>query len=372
MESQTENKNLAMEDALAVPGNNARLKKLMKRAQEGGTFCIGFLGGSITQGSLSSTPDTCYAALVYQWWVKQFPHSKFTFVNAGIGGTTSLFGAARAQDDLLQYNPDFVVVDFTVNDEDTAFFQETFEGVLRQLWCHENAPAVIVLNNVLYDSGICAQDRHNAVAEKYGIPCVSMRDSLYRLICSGTYTAAEMTPDNLHPNDKGHRFLADRIIHKLQTVYQDMDTEEEEPECPPPVTKNRFEHAQRHQMTNTAPKLNGFLTDTRPKKELLDLYKNGWMGCNPGDSITFELRCSHISAQFLRAVNRDCMTAEAVVDGDTEHAVFLDGNFDEDWGDCLALQTVYESGERTSHTLTITVKDMAQARPFYLVSIITD
>ena len=67
-----------------------RLKNLMKRAAKGESLVIGFLGGSITQGSLSSTPKTCYAYLVYEWWKKSFPNAAFSFVNGGIGGTTSI------------------------------------------------------------------------------------------------------------------------------------------------------------------------------------------------------------------------------------------------------------------------------------------
>ena len=74
-----------------------RLKNLMKRAANGESLVIGFLGGSITQGSLSSTPKTCYAYLVYEWWKKSFPNAAFSFVNGGIGGTTSHYGGARAQ-----------------------------------------------------------------------------------------------------------------------------------------------------------------------------------------------------------------------------------------------------------------------------------
>lgn len=82
-----------------------RLKNLMKRAANGESLVIGFLGGSITQGSLSSTPKTCYAYLVYEWWKKSFPNAAFSFVNGGIGGTTSHYGGARAWKDVLCYRP---------------------------------------------------------------------------------------------------------------------------------------------------------------------------------------------------------------------------------------------------------------------------
>ena len=40
--------------------------------------------------------------------------------------------------------------------------------------------------------------------------------------------------------------------------------------------------------------------------------------------------------------------------GDTAHPILLDGNFDEDWGDSLALTPVLHHAPRARHTVTIT------------------
>ena len=53
-------------------GNWYRIKKVMRKAKSGEPITVGFLGGSITQGCLSSTPETCYAYLVYEWWKNNF------------------------------------------------------------------------------------------------------------------------------------------------------------------------------------------------------------------------------------------------------------------------------------------------------------
>ena len=53
--------------------NDSRLKKLLRRAVQGEELTIGFLGGSITQGSLSTQPGNAYAFRVYQWFVDTFP-----------------------------------------------------------------------------------------------------------------------------------------------------------------------------------------------------------------------------------------------------------------------------------------------------------
>lgn len=83
-----------------------------------------------------------YARRVFNWWGKTFPQATFHYVNGGIGGTTSHYGVSRVVTDLLMYQPDFVVVDFSVNDEPEAFFQETYEGLIRKILSWDSKPAL--------------------------------------------------------------------------------------------------------------------------------------------------------------------------------------------------------------------------------------
>jgi acyl-CoA thioesterase-1 len=360
---------------IVYQGNLYRLKKLMKLAKQGGEFTIGFIGGSITQGSLATAPTKCYAYLVYEWWTKTFPQSKFHYVNGGIGATNSLYGAARAWRDVLVYRPDFVVVDFSVNDESTSFFQETYEGVIRKVYAAEKSPAVLVLNNVFYDTGVNAQDYHNEIAKYYQIPCVSMKESLYAQIIQGTLERSLMTQDNLHPNDKGHALLAEELTALLEAVYQDLDIEDIKALYPKqPFTANRYENAKLYQIQNSVPILDGFHVDTREKTGMLDLYKNGWIGGKRGDSITFKINASVISIQYLKSITKPRPVAEAIIDGDKEHAVKLDANFEETWGDCLYLQNVWNKDKKEMHEVEIKIIESHEDDKgfFYLVSLITD
>ena len=120
----------------------------MKRAENGEELTIGFLGGSITQGSLATIHENTYAYRVFTWWEKTFPNARFNYVNGGIGGTTSHYGVSRAVTDVLMYQPDFVIMDFSVNDDANEFFQETYEGATRKILSWPSAPALILLNNV--------------------------------------------------------------------------------------------------------------------------------------------------------------------------------------------------------------------------------
>lgn len=362
-----------------------RLKNLMKRAANGESLVIGFLGGSITQGSLSSTPKTCYAYLVYEWWKKSFPNAAFSFVNGGIGGTTSHYGGARAWKDVLCYRPDIVTVDFSVNDDANEFFEKTYEGTLRRLLAAPSSPAVVVLNNVFYDTGKNAQNYHNRIADHYGIPHVSIKDTVYPDVESGKIVRADITPDNLHPNDKGHRLVADEICKLLDSIKAEMEEEtiageniegkstktEASVLLPAPLTENAYEHSRLIQIQDNEAILDGFLVDPIEKKGMLDIFKNGWTAAHTNDKISFEIECSCLAVQYRKSVQQPVPKAKAVIDGDEAHAVILDGNFTEDWGDCLYLEPLLHHAEKKVHRIEIIVTDAKDiVRPFYLVSLI--
>lgn len=203
---------------VANPGYIWNIKDVMKRAEAGEKLTIGFIGGSITQGSLSSTPQKCYAYLVYEWWVRTFPQAEFKYVNAGIGGTTSQFGVARAQDDLLDAEPDFVIAEFSVNDESTGHFEETYEGLVRKILSSESHPALVLVHNVCYNNGASAELVHSRIARHYNIPSVSMQSTLYKALLNCRFDNRRITPDDLHPNDCGHELVSMVITKRLEQI----------------------------------------------------------------------------------------------------------------------------------------------------------
>lgn len=361
-----------------------RLQNCMKRAENGGELTIGFLGGSITQGSLATKHENTYAYRVFTWWEKTFPGATFHYVNGGIGGTTSHYGVSRAVTDVLQYQPDFVVMDFSVNDDANEFFQETYEGAVRKIISWHSAPALLLLNNVFYDTGLNAQEYHNAVGEWYRVPYVSIKDTVYQKMKQGIYTREELTPDGLHPNDKGHELIAGEITAYLESVKNLPETKEvlqamggakEEPTdltLPAPMTRNAYENAKRLTIREISPKLSGFCADTEEKTGHLDHFKNGWIGKEAGDSIRFEIEASCIAVQYRKTIHKPAVRAQLILDGDEAHKIMLDGNFDEDWGDCLYLEPVLHHGIKEKHTIEIIVPENEEKgkTPFYLMALI--
>lgn len=360
------------ERGISNPGNLYRMKKLMARAEAGETLNIGFLGGSITQGCLASAPELCYAYRVFQWWEKTFPQAKFHYINAGIGGTTSHFGTARAESDLLSHKPDFAIIEFSVNDESTEFFRETYEGLVRRVWQDESEPAVMLVHNVYYNNGGNAQIMHGQIARHYQLPAVSMQSSIYPEVVAGRIPNREITEDDLHPNDKGHELVASVITYALDKIRM-AQTDDEEPEFPAPLTQNCYEKAVRLDNRNYEPENYGFVKDTRVQEEVKDCFKNGWAAKEKGSSLTFTVQGSEIAVQFKRCVTQPAPVALAIVDHDEAHAVTLDANFDEDWGDSLTLTPVMVHGANGTHMVEVRLISGDETMPaaFELISVIT-
>ncbi len=360
--------------AIANRGNLFRLKQVMRRAEAGEPVKVGFIGGSITMGCLATEPELCYAYRVYEWWKNKFPESEVTYINAGIGATTSQFAAARVEADLLTYKPDLVFVEFSVNDDANEFFLETFESLIRKIYTFDQKTAIIVLNSVRYDDGGSAEVWHAKVARYYELPQISMQRSIYPEVAAGRIEAEAITADYLHPNDVGHELVAGVINGFLEEVFADREREEaktvREKE---PLTRASYEHAVRYRNDNCDPVITGaWEKDTERQDSITDVFKYGWMASKPGSSITFQVEGSEIAVQYRKSVKHPAPVAEVIIDGDESQAVRLDANFEETWGDCLFLQTILRHGRKGVHLVEIRIlADCGQTVvPFYLASVI--
>ena len=311
----------------------------------------------------------------------KFPASAITYVNAGIGGTTSQFGVARADSDLLSKEIDFTIVEFSVNDKDNEHFLETYEGLIRKIYSYRTEPAVLIVNSVYYSDGANAQAQHVRIGKAYDLPCVSMKPTLYEKVQDGTYTSRDVTEDDLHPNDEGHGLMAEVIISFLEMVYEELQSGDEaadnhlDVQKMTPVTLNAYENSVRYQNDNSETVLTeneGFTADGQPQHDIREIFRRGWTADKKGAHIGFDIEGSCIGVQYRKSVAKPACVARAVVDGDMDKAVVLDGNFEETWGDSLHLDTIAEHLPYGRHHVDIELIETHEDDkvPFYLVSVI--
>ena len=403
--------------AVVNHGNIQTLREVFARAQQGEPLTVAFLGGSITHGSLASSPETCYAYRVYEGIRNRFPQADVKYVNAGIGGTDSQFGVARVSDDVLRYDPDLVFIEFSVNDEEGAHAMETYEGLVRRVLSFRNsrtgrASAIVLIHNMYYDDGKSAEACHVRVGKYYDLPCLSIKSSIYPAVAAGKIPKAELTPDGLHPNDTGHGLIAGVILDFLHEVM-DEATDQSQQGTPMqredlgrvqhsesadkmntaadmtavnskeavegskrkfPLTENDYENSVRRDNRNSTPALEGFVKNPARQQGITDCFKNGWYASKRGDRIRFETEGSSLAVQFRQTIQGSAPVARATVDGVEEKAVLLDANFDETWGDNLKLVTLAEHIEGGKHQVKVEIVKEAEGEktmPFELISVIS-
>ena len=363
--------NKYFEASIINKGNTARLEKCMTRAAAGEKLVIGYLGGSITMGSVATVQEKCYAYLSHLWWKEKFPRAAVEFVNAGIGATTSQFAVARVEEDLLAYKPDVVFIEFTVNDDTSEHFQETYEGLLRKVYGHETKPAVITLQNAFYHDGVSAESIHTPVAKYYDLPIVSFKKAVVERVMAGEIVESDITPDHLHPNDKGHALLAEVVDYYLDKVYEEWRQESGVAELPVPMTKNRYEASIRLRNKNLEVKASeGFAPDTSVQEHITHIFKNGWEVTKEGAYLEFDIEATCLSIQYRRTMKHPAPSMKVFVDG--EEKAVLNGEFEETWGDLIALETIFENDYRQLHHIRLELIKTHEddQLPFYLVAVL--
>ena len=210
---------------------------------EKGNLVIGFIGGSVTEGS-GSTGGGRWSSLVTDYYKKAYKNKTVTELNAGIGGTGSGYGIIRMKNDLKLDSkkdaPDIVFIEFSINDATSEKRSEgkmrNMDSLIRQLL---NAPKipVIVMVHLTKASGneyekpnpaleYSMADFHE-VAEHYGIHEIDVNEYIWNKINDGEFVWREIAGDSAHPNNVGYAHYADCIISSLEankdTVYKKID-----------------------------------------------------------------------------------------------------------------------------------------------------
>ena len=335
------------ERACAFPeGDLSRIAAAMRKARDGEKVTIGVIGGSITQGSSASNQNNCYASLLKKWWEDTFPDAEIEFVNAGVGGTSSYLGVHRVGTDLLRYEPDFVVVEFSVNDGNNIFYKKSYDNLVRRILKEENAPAVLLLFMTMED-GTSAQDNDSLIGFQYGLPMISYRNAVLQEIEEGAFTWKDISPDNIHPNDRGHAIVGELLSVYLTDIYNRLDEIDAEvtPFDKPVITKEAYLEAALLSSKDIEPTEWGSFAE----QDINWRFPGNWYTETGEESIVFSVEAANIGVMYQKMTNGTGGQFEVYVDG--EYAMTLDSDFTGGWGDYGETVEVYSSGEKAIHTV---------------------
>ncbi len=334
------------------PGDTARLGRVLAKARRGEGVTIGVIGGSITQGTKASVEAHRYGNLIAQWWRDTFPAAQIKFVNAGIGATGSNYGAMRLTRDLLGANPDFVVVEYAVNDPNVQDSAETLEGIVRQLLKQPNQAAVMLLF-MMNQSGSNAQEWMAKVGAHYKLPMASYRDALWPEIEAKRLQWSDISPDEVHPNDRGMDAAARFVTVQLDAALAALPADDKllaVTLVPAPLFTDLYEHTALLEAAAMQPVSNAGFT--------YDAQRKIWKSDVPGSVIEFEIAGSSIFTMHF-VIKRSMGRAKVTVDGANEK--ILDGWFNQTWGGFRQTNRIAQNLPPGKHRVRFEV--LAQSNP---------
>ncbi len=214
------------ERAVHSTGNLARLASAFKKAEAGEDLNVCYIGGSITAGG-GAQQNGNWVSGVTDWLQHQFPSSKVTGVNAGIGGTGSQLGILRLDKHVLNYDPDIVFVEFSANDQAGESYRESFEALIRKCleYDEDTAVVIVLVANGNKDNGLAGpRKNHFEFAEYYELPIVDIHMGVHVGVDAGEFTFDDFTHDGGHPTTWGHQVMSDIVEHFLSVIRDEIKT----------------------------------------------------------------------------------------------------------------------------------------------------
>ena len=293
-------------------GDITRIAHRMKRAMQGAPLSLGFIGGSITHGSTASSFDKCYVNLVADWWRRKYPLSAVSVINAGIPGTGSLIGVHRVDRDVLIHKPDFVCVEFAVNDSG-AELAETYDSMVRKILLSEKLPGVMLIH-MTNDEGGGAEAMHSLTGAQYDLPMVSFRSAVWPEIESGRLKWADFEVDTVHPNDYGYSLVAKFITDRLDEIHEFAlmnDVPQPPDHIAEPLNGDWFKDAKMMHSDVLKPvSYGGWETDPDTP-----MFGPGWKAVGLGDPMIFNVECRNVGIIYNWTSNGTMGRISVDIDG---------------------------------------------------------
>jgi len=265
-----------------VPGLQARngCPNFFAKLKTKQPVTIVYFGGSITN-------HPGYRIYSEEWFKKQYPESKFTTVNAGIGGTGSDLGVFRMDQDVLDHNPDLVFVEFAVNDAgtDSLIICHSMEGIVRKIRKHNPKTDICflytvnqgMLNDLMQGHLYKSMRYMESIANHYDIPSVNFAMKVIDLVKKDSLifkgdkgkdygTKKVFSDDGTHPSfEVGHKIYTQTLIHSMLAMEK-IKTGKAKKELKKPLYPDNFERAK--------------------SVSLSTFHKsNGWKNVSPDDKI---------------------------------------------------------------------------------------
>lgn len=148
---------------------------------------------------------------------KKYPSSNIELFNKGRAGDTVEDGLFRLDIDVIEYNPDFVTINFGINDAMSAVslvvFEKNLNEMITQIKNRTNADILAITSEVLEDEEADKAvrkyfDKIQKVSREQKIAFVDIHRHWHQKIREGIDLNSLLIPGLDHPNEEGYKLFA--------------------------------------------------------------------------------------------------------------------------------------------------------------------
>jgi acyl-CoA thioesterase-1 len=218
------------------------LRPISQKFATGEPVTLIAFGDSITAGS-QIDPDRDESIVYHKQWhdrlAKRHPNLNLTLINRGIPGHKINHAHDRVQSEVIDQNPDAVIIAFGINDcwdgpTSANNFERELERLIHRIRESTNAPIILITTNMLNhrsspealklawfaDKTAQVQNagwtddymqRIRNIAQRTNTPLADGYANWQQAKASGLDTDTLLANLANHPNQQGHRLLADAL-----------------------------------------------------------------------------------------------------------------------------------------------------------------
>ena len=240
----------------------------MERAKKGGRLNVVFFGGSLTWGAHASDPNvSSWRGLTMKFLCDRYPAAGWQFKDSSIGGTGSTLAVFRMERDVFAWEPDLILLDFTLNDDlygsELGLHDQknqSYEAIIRE--CVKRNIAVLPVftvskrNAEIRDITLLKRRlEHIELFKHYNLEYADILGLMNKLCLDGKLDTSLLWPDELfdatHPHDAGYAVYTQLFIKEWERIE---NSEEKIPQLPENfVSGNSFCNIKRVDLLQTVP-----------------------------------------------------------------------------------------------------------------------
>ena len=180
-------------------------------------------GHSVPAGYFATPYVNTFAAyphLLHQMIKERFPFAVTNVIVTGIGGETSVAGAARFESDVLNHKPDVVTIDYSLNDRSLAMeavyaaweemIKQALDRNIKVILCTPTWDCSYYTQSGEWDLLVQHAEQVRGLADRYQVGLADSFEAFRRRITEPADLTRYLSHVN-HPTKEGHLLVAHEI-----------------------------------------------------------------------------------------------------------------------------------------------------------------